>query len=48
MGNDGLLSFVEKYLRDVVSAVDDAVNTGGGADVMGAGAGTTGRRRCRD
>ena len=36
MRSDGLLSFVEKYLRDVVSVVDDAVNTGGGADVMGA------------
>lgn len=36
MSNDGLLCFVEKYLRDVVGVVDDAVNTGGGADVMGA------------
>lgn len=35
MRSEGLLSFVEEYLRDVVSAVDEAVSTGGGADVMG-------------
>ena len=35
MRSDGLLPFVEKYLRDVVSVVDEAVDVGGGADVLG-------------
>ena len=41
MSSDGLLPFVEQYLRDVLSVVDEAVVAGSGADVLGTVPGRT-------